>query len=128
MPLLKKLIKVKRKPLRKPFEDLPLYIQCHLGRHDFKRICKVWFKYKCPHLQGKNPNQCKHCIERSYSVYRGRMNIDNRFGHFSILNFYQTAKSNQVVSIDRVINHVNQAIVKSILATLPIFESLYSQS
>ena len=114
--------------LRAPFGSLPSHIQCHFGRTDFKRVCKVWYKYKCPHLQGKNPNQCKHCNERNYSIYRSRQNFDNRFQHFSVLNFYQTARSSQIVSLDRIISHVNQAITKGVLSTLPFFESLHNRT
>ena len=46
-----------------PFKLLPSYVKMELCTPSFNRMVKVYFKYRCPHRQGKNPNQCVQCVE-----------------------------------------------------------------
>ena len=46
-----------------PFRLLPNNIKALFGTGHFHRAVKVFFKYRCPHRDGINPNKCKNCVE-----------------------------------------------------------------
>ena len=43
----------------------------------FNRMVKVFFKYKCPHRQGKNPNSCVQCVEIDKGKHTIKRSITN---------------------------------------------------
>ena len=49
--------------LQIPFKHLPQSVKTELGTPGFNRLVKVFYKYSCPHRQGKNENKCPQCKE-----------------------------------------------------------------
>ena len=45
------------------FKHLSNHVKTEICTPAFNRMAKIHFKYKCPHRQGKNNNQCVQCIE-----------------------------------------------------------------
>ena len=60
-----------------PFKILPNIVKAEIGTPSFNRMVKIYFKYKCPHRQGKNSNKCVQCVEIDKSKHQVKKTITN---------------------------------------------------
>lgn len=55
-----------------PFKLLSNVVKTEICTPAFNRMVKIYFKYKCPHRQGKNGNQCVQCVEIDKSKHHSK--------------------------------------------------------
>ena len=78
-----------------PFKLLPGIVKTEICTPSFNRIVKIYFKYKCPHRQGKNGNQCVQCIELDKSKHQAKRIVNDAIIKqseyaFSLLNWMRS--------------------------------------
>ena len=54
--------------LNEIFPAIPFDLKAHFDTSFFKRVCKTHFKYLCPHAQGKDPDDCDNCLEKTNAI------------------------------------------------------------
>ena len=109
--------------MKKPLKNLPHDVGAHFGNKykSFNRICKIHFKYKCPHRDGLSPTQCKNCIEKQkIKTYVCKYLPSTAYRRFSIFYYANTFSIYNLPLRE----HINSTIINVALKLASVDEPL----
>ena len=103
--------------------EIPIDLKAHFDTHHFKRVCKTYFKYKCPHTQGKHLHECKACVEMENAITQSTIHCQQcwiKKRGFSINYVYSEIHSNYTAKAPYAVSNI---LIKEAINSIPLFDA-----